>query len=158
MVQTSLCSGSIVAGKGGQSALAMIHLAAFPPSSVVAFSPNNMLEVPALNIAGASVTHQRNVCVGQPTRTARVFLHCSEGSNVVDCGHSYCFGRSRSGGPLRVFGTGLPNGRTEFPIGRSIGRTPIGKVRTTIKKVRYPTGKVRGQIVPKPPSIQAESA
>ena len=54
--------------------------------------------------------------------------------------------------------TGLPNGRTEFPIGRSIGRTPIGKVRTTIKKVRYPTGKVRGQIVPKAPSIQAEPA
>ena len=76
----------------------------------------------------------------------------------MDCGHSYCFGRSRSGGPLRVFGTGLPNGRTEFPIGRSIGRTPIGKVRTTIKKVRYPTGKGRGQIVAKSPSIQAESA
>ena len=29
LIQTSLCSGSIVAGKGGQSALAMIHLAAF---------------------------------------------------------------------------------------------------------------------------------
>ena len=57
LVQTSLCSGSIVAGKGGQSTLAMIHLAAFPPASIVAFSPNNMLEVPAPNIAGASVTN-----------------------------------------------------------------------------------------------------
>jgi hypothetical protein len=57
LVQTSLCSGSIVTGKGGQSALAMIHLAAFAPSSVIAFSPNNMLEVPAPNIAGASITN-----------------------------------------------------------------------------------------------------
>ena len=52
----------------------------------------------------------------------------------MDCGHSYCLVRSRSGGPLRGFGTGLPNGRTEFPIGRSAVRTTIGKVRTTIKK------------------------
>ena len=57
LVQTSLCSGSVVAGKGGQSTLAVIHLAAFSPASVVAFSPSNMLEVPAPNIAGASVTN-----------------------------------------------------------------------------------------------------
>ena len=73
----------------------------------------------------------------------------------MDCGHSYCLVRSRSGGPLRGFGTGLPNGRTEFPIGRSAVRTTVGKVRTTIKKVRYPTGKVPGQIVPKSPSVGA---
>ena len=78
-----------------------------------------------------------------------------EASIVVDCGHSYCFGRSRSGGPLRGFGTGLPIGRTEFPIGRSAVRTTVGKVRTTIKKVRYPTGKVPGQIMPKSPSMGA---
>ena len=48
---------------------------------------------------------------GQTTRT-------SEGNDVVDCGHSYCFGRSRWGGPLSIRGTGLPNGRTEFSIGR----------------------------------------
>ena len=57
LVQTSLCSGSVVAGKGGQSTLAMIHLAAFAPASVVAFSPSNMLEVPAPGIAGAPITH-----------------------------------------------------------------------------------------------------
>ena len=93
----------------------------------------------------------------QNPRARRALRSSEEGSNVVDCGHSYCFGRSRSGGPLRVFGTGLPNGRTEFPIGRSIGRTPIGKVRTTIKsplphrespgpnraKVPFYTGRVR---------------
>ena len=88
----------------------------------------------------------------------RLIAVSREGSNVVDCGHSYCLVRSRSGGPLRGFGTGLPNGRTEFPIGRSAVRTTVGKVRTTIKKVRYPTGKVPGQIVPKSPSMQAESA
>ena len=91
--------------------------------------------------------------------------HTREGSNVVDCGHSYCFGRSRSGGPLRGFGTGLPNGRTEFPIGRSAVRTTTGKVRTTIKKRPLPNRES-----PRPnrakvpfdgffnPSIQAESA
>jgi len=65
LVQTSLCSGSIVAGKGGQSTLAVIHLAAFPPSSVAAFSPINMLEVPAPNIAGASVTNATFALVNQ---------------------------------------------------------------------------------------------
>jgi len=65
LVQTSLCSGSIVAGKGGQSTLAMIHLAAFSPASVVAFSPNNMLEVPAPNIAGASITNATFALVNQ---------------------------------------------------------------------------------------------
>ena len=65
LVQTSLCSGSVVAGKGGQSALAVIHLAAFAPASVVAFSPNNMLEVPAPNIAGASVTNAIFALVNQ---------------------------------------------------------------------------------------------
>ena len=83
----------------------------------------------------------------------------------MDCGHSYCLVRSRSGAPLRGFGTGLPNGRTEFPIGRSAVRTTVGKVRTTIKKVRCPTYRES----PRPnrakvpfggcfsPSIQAES-
>ena len=65
LVQTSLCSGSIVAGKGGQSTLAMIHLAAFSPASVIAFSPNNMLEVPAPNIAGASITNATFALVNQ---------------------------------------------------------------------------------------------
>ena len=65
LVQTSLCSGTIVAGKGGQSTLAMIHLAAFSPSSVIAFSLNNMLEVPAPNIAGASITNATFVLVNQ---------------------------------------------------------------------------------------------
>ena len=35
------------------------------PSSVVAFSPNNMLEVPAPNIAGASVTNATFALVNQ---------------------------------------------------------------------------------------------
>jgi hypothetical protein len=65
LVQTSLCSGSIVAGKGGQSTLAMIHLAAFAPSSAIAFSPNNMLEVPAPNIAEASITNATFALVNQ---------------------------------------------------------------------------------------------
>ena len=65
LVQTSLCTGSIVAGKGGQSTLAMIHLAAFSPASVIAFSPNNMLEVPAANIAGASITNATFALVNQ---------------------------------------------------------------------------------------------
>lgn len=65
LVQTSMCSGSIVAGKGGQSTLAMIHLAAFSPASVVAFSPNNMLEVPAPNISGASITNATFALVNQ---------------------------------------------------------------------------------------------
>ena len=65
LVQTSLCSGSVGAGKGGQSTLAMIHLAAFSPASVVAFSPSNMLEVPAPNIAGAPITHATFALVNQ---------------------------------------------------------------------------------------------
>ena len=65
LVQTSMCSGSVVAGKGGQSTLAVIHLAAFSPASVVAFSPNNMLEVPAPNLAGASVTNATFALVNQ---------------------------------------------------------------------------------------------
>ena len=65
LVQTSLCSGSVVAGKGGQSTLAVIHLAAFSPASVVAFSPSNMLEVPAPNIAGAPITHATFALVNQ---------------------------------------------------------------------------------------------
>ena len=60
-----MCSGSVVAGKGGQSTLAVIHLAAFSPASVVAFSPNNMLEVPAPNLAGASVTDATFALVNQ---------------------------------------------------------------------------------------------
>jgi hypothetical protein len=64
-VQTSMCSGSVVAGKGGQSTLAVIHLAAFPPASVIAYSPNNMLEVPAPNLAGASVTNATFALVNQ---------------------------------------------------------------------------------------------
>ena len=67
LVQTSLCSGSVVAGKGGQSTLAMFHLAAFSPASVVAFSPSNMLEVPAPNIAGAPITHATFALVNQST-------------------------------------------------------------------------------------------
>ena len=65
LVQTSMCSGSVVAGKDGQSTLAVIHLAAFTPSSVIAFSPNNMLEVPAPNLAGASVTNATFALVNQ---------------------------------------------------------------------------------------------
>ena len=64
-VATSLCSGSVVAGKGGQSTLAVIHLAAFQPASVVAFTPNNMLEVPAPNLAGTSVTNATFALVNQ---------------------------------------------------------------------------------------------
>ena len=64
-VTTSLCSGSVVAGKGGQSTLAVIHLAAFQPASVVAFTPNKLLEVPAENIAGASVTNATFALVNQ---------------------------------------------------------------------------------------------
>ena len=37
-------------------------------------------------------------------------------------GHSYCFGRSRWGGPLRVLGAGLPNGLAEFSISRLAAR------------------------------------
>lgn len=65
LVQTSLCSGSVVAGKGGQSTLAVIHLAAFSPASVVAFSPSNMLEVPAPQLAGAPITHATFALVNQ---------------------------------------------------------------------------------------------
>jgi hypothetical protein len=65
LVQTSMCSGSVVAGKGGQSTLAVIHLAAFSPASVIAYSPNNMLEVPAPNLAGASVTNATFALVNQ---------------------------------------------------------------------------------------------
>ena len=65
LIQTSMCSGSVVAGKGGQSTLAVIHLAAFSPASVIAFSPNNMLEVPAPNLAGASVTNATFALVNQ---------------------------------------------------------------------------------------------
>lgn len=56
LVQTSLCNGSVVSGNGGQSTLAMIHLADFVPASVVSFTPNNMLEVPATSLAGAAIT------------------------------------------------------------------------------------------------------
>lgn len=65
LVQTSMCSGSVVAGKGGQSTLAVIHLAAFSPASVIAYSPSNMLEVPAPNLAGASVTNATFALVNQ---------------------------------------------------------------------------------------------
>lgn len=64
-VTTSLCSGSVVAGKSGQSTLAMIHLAAFQPASVVAFTPSNMLEVPAPNLAGLPVTNATFALVNQ---------------------------------------------------------------------------------------------
>ena len=51
--------------RGGQSTLAVIHLAAFSPASVVVFSPKNMLEVPAPNLAGASITNVTFALVNQ---------------------------------------------------------------------------------------------
>ena len=34
----------------------MVHLAAFSPASIVAFAPNNLLEVPAGSLAGTTIT------------------------------------------------------------------------------------------------------
>ena len=67
----------------------------------------------------------------------------SEGNKVVDCGHFGCFGRFEMGGSAFVHGSGLRNGRTEFPIGRSAVRTTIGKVRFCGRKVRTTIGIVR---------------
>ena len=65
LIQTSLCNGSVVAGKGGQSTLAMIHLAQFAPASVIAYTPQNLLEVPATNLVGASITNATFALVNQ---------------------------------------------------------------------------------------------
>ena len=64
LLQTSLCSGSVVQGKGGSSTLAMIHLGGEVPASVVAYQPNNMLEVPA-NLAGGQITSATFALVNQ---------------------------------------------------------------------------------------------
>ena len=65
LIQTSLCNGSIVAGKSGQSTVAMVHLAAYQPASVVAYTPQNMLEIPANNLSGMSVTNATFALVNQ---------------------------------------------------------------------------------------------
>ena len=51
-------------GRAANRPLQLIHLAAFSPASVVAFSPSNMLEVPS-NIAGAPITHATFALVNQ---------------------------------------------------------------------------------------------
>ena len=57
-------------------------------------------------------------------------------SKVAASGHFGCFGRFEVVGSAFVHGSGLRNGRTEFPIGRSAVRTTIGKVRTCGRIVR----------------------
>ena len=65
LIQTSLCSGSVLRGQGGSSTLAMVHLGGEVPSSVVSYQPNNMLEVPAMQLAGGAITSATFALINQ---------------------------------------------------------------------------------------------
>ena len=65
LIQTSLCSGSVVRGQGGSSTLAMVHLGGEVPSSVVSYQPDNMLEVPAMQLAGGTMTSATFALINQ---------------------------------------------------------------------------------------------
>ena len=65
LIQTSLCNGSVVSGKGGQSTVAVIHLADYQPASVVAYTPQQLLSVPAPSLAGATISSATFAIVNQ---------------------------------------------------------------------------------------------
>ena len=65
LVQTSLCSGSVVNGRGGSSTVAAIHLAAAIPGTTYAYQPDNTLTVPASHLAGATITNASFALVNQ---------------------------------------------------------------------------------------------
>ena len=65
LIQTALCNGSVVSGKGGQSTVAVIHLADYQPASVVAYTPQQLLSVPAPSLAGATISSATFAIVNQ---------------------------------------------------------------------------------------------